>query len=260
MLKNRFEVAPVIDLNDGNVGLKPAAIEKHVALAGISEDDEFVREVAADRSGISLHRDRLQPHAGKGPQIGDEHLVVGLLGPRHVEVEAVGVLHQELTTSYHTKARPHLVAEFPLDVVKHPRQVAVALDRGADDLGYLFLVGRPVQHLAVVPVADAQHLLAVIVVAPALPPQLGRLHRRHQNLLRPGAVLLLAHDLLDLFEDAQAERQPRIDPGARLADHPGAQHQPVRDDLRLARVLAQQRQEIFGKTHQTSSRPTGGAL
>jgi hypothetical protein len=34
----------------------------------------------------------------------------------------------------------------------------------------------------------------------------------------------------------------------------------VRDDLRLARVLAQQWQKILGKTHQTLSRRSGGAL
>jgi len=59
-------------------------------------------------------------------------------------------------------------------------------------------------------------------------------------------------DLLDLGKHPLTERQPGIDPGARLANHPGAQHQPVRDDLRLARVLADQRQKILGKTHGSS--------
>ena len=50
----------------------------------------------------------------------------------------------------------------------------------------------------------------------------------------PERVLLLAHDALDVLQHAQAERQPGIDAGAGLADQAGAQHQPVRDDLRLA--------------------------
>src|SRR5262249_39401801 len=79
--------------------------------------------------------------------------------------------------------------------------------------------------------------------------------RRHQDLRRAGAALLLAHDLLDLLQDAETERQPRINPRRGLADHAGAQHQPVRDDLCLARVLAQQRQEILGKAHATSRVP-----
>ena len=115
-----------------------------------------------------LREDR--DHAIKGAQIGDEHLVVGMPRAGSVEIEAVGVLHQELAPAHHTKARPHLVAEFPLDVIEDLWQVAIAPDRGTDNLGYLFFIGRAVQHLALVPIADAEHFLAVVVVTPALPP------------------------------------------------------------------------------------------
>ena len=137
-------------------------------------------------------------------------------------------------------------------MVEQLRQVAIALDRGAADLGHLLFVGRPVKHLAVVTVTDAQHFLAVVLVATALAPQLGRLDRRHQDFLSTGAVLLFADDSFDLLEHPQAERQPGINAGARLPDHPGAKHQPMRDDLRLARVLAHQRQKVFGEPHRTS--------
>ena len=119
----------------------------------------------------------------------------------------------------------------------------------ADDLGDLLLVGRAVQHLALVPVGDAQHFRAVGLVAAALPPQLRRLDGRHQHLEAAGRVLLLADDPLDVAQHPQAQRQPAIDAGAGLADHPAAQHQTVRDDLRLGRVLLQGRQEIAGKSH-----------
>jgi hypothetical protein len=75
-----------------------------------------------------------------------------------VEVEAVGVLHQELAAAHHAEARADLVAELPLDVVERARQVAVALHVVAEDRGDHLLVGRPVEHLAVVAVLDAQHL------------------------------------------------------------------------------------------------------
>ncbi len=104
------------------------------------------------------------------------------------------------------------------------------------------------------PVGDAQHLLAVILIAPALAPQLGRLQGRHQHLERAGAVLLLAHDLFDLAQHLEAQRQPAIDARARLSDHAGAQHEAVRDDLRLARILLDERQEILRETHGTSLR------
>ena len=63
-----------------------------------------------------------------------------------------------------------------------------------------------------------------------------------------------------LLQHAEAERQPGIDAGARLADHAGAQHQPVRDDLRFLRVVAQQRQEIAAEAHWSLSGVTWGRI
>ena len=222
---------------------------EHAGLAGIGEDNELVRQVAADRPGIRLHRDRLQAHALVCPEIGHEHLPVSLHGTVIIQIEGVVVLHQELTATHDPESRPDLVPEFPLDVVKHFRQVAIALHRGAEDLRDQFLVGRTVQHLAAVPVLDAQHFLAVIVVAARLPPQVGCLNGRHQDLLGTRPVLLLADDLFDLSENAKTDRQPRINPGARLTNHPGAQHETMGDNLRLRWRVLRGRQKISGKAH-----------
>ena len=106
-----------------------------------------------------------------------------------------------------------------------------------------------------------QHLLAVVVVAPALPPEIGRLDGRHQDLDGAGAVLLLAHDLLDLGQHPAAERQPGIDARRLLADHARPQHQSVRDDLRLLRRFAKNWQEVAGQAHDCiRSGSNGGAV
>src|SRR4030095_9297095 len=63
------------------------------------------------------------------------------------------------------------------------------------------------------------------------------------------AILLLAHDLLDLLEHPKAERQPGVDPGGLLADEAGAQHETVRHDLRFFRRLTQNGQEVTGQAH-----------
>src|SRR5439155_25300015 len=162
------------------------------------------------------------------------------------------ILHQELAAAHHAEARTHLVPKLPLNVVEDFWNVTIALGRAAKDLGDLLLVGGTVEHLALVSVLDAQHLLAVVVVAAALLPELRRLNGGHQHFLRARPVLLLAHDLPDLLEHAKAQREPGIDAGARLPDHAGAQHEPMRDDLRLRRVLANQRQEVSGKAHARS--------
>ena len=65
------------------------------------------------------------PMPGEGAQIGDEHAVVGVLGAGEIEVERIGVLHQEFAPAHHAEARPHLVAELPLDVIEVERQVLV---------------------------------------------------------------------------------------------------------------------------------------
>ena len=112
----------------------------------------------------------------------------------------------------------------------------------------------PYSNLALVAVGDAQHLRAVGVVAAAFAPEVGELQRRHQQFQRAGAVLLLANDLLDLLQHPEAERQPGIDAGCLLPDHARAEHQPVRDDLRLFRILFQNRQEKSRQSHGKHSR------
>ena len=87
-------------------------------------------------------------------------------------------------------------------------------------------------------IGDTQHLLAVVVVASRFLPQVGRLYRRHEALVRADTVLLLTHDALDLLHDAKPERQPVVESRARLANHPGAQHQAVRDQGGFRRLFA----------------------
>ena len=128
-------------------------------------------------------------------------------------------------------------------MIEGARQVAVRFDVIAEQGGDHFLVGRAVQHLALVAIGDAQHFRAVGVVAPALAPQVGRLERRHQQFDGAGTVLFLAHDAFDLAQHAQAERQPGVDAGGGLADQAGAEHQLVADDLGVGRTLLENGQE-----------------
>ena len=162
----------------------------------------------ADGAGIGAHRDGMDAHAREGPQVGGEHDVIGPLRALEVEIEGIGVLHIELAPAHDAEARPDLVAKLPLDVIEDSRQVAVAPDGLAEDLGDLVLVGRPIEHLSVVPVADPQHLRTIGVVATALAPQIGGLDRRHQEFLGAGAIHLLAHDRLDVLQDTETQRQP----------------------------------------------------
>ena len=54
------------------------------------------------------------------------------------------------------------------------------------------------------PVLEAQQFRPVLFPAAGFLPQFRRLHDRHRQLNRTGAVHLLAHDGFDLARDAQA--------------------------------------------------------
>ena len=127
-------------------------------------------KIAAYRTRFGQHGDRLQPHASIGPQIGDEHGVVGVLGGFEIQIERIGVLHQELASPHDAESWPDLVSEFPLDMVEILRQIPVAANVVTHDLGDLFLVGRAIEHVAAVAVLEAQHFRSVRIVASTYAP------------------------------------------------------------------------------------------
>ena len=123
LLDDRRQIAVVIDVVAGHRQIEKVAVAEHSGLAGLGQHDEFVAEIAADRAGLGAHRDRLQPHPREGAQVGDEHPVVGMPRRGLVDVERIGILHQEFAAAHHAEARAQLVAEFPLDVIEVERQV-----------------------------------------------------------------------------------------------------------------------------------------
>ena len=88
----------------GHGEIEIVAVAEHFALAGVGQHDEFVGEIAADRAALRHHRDRLQAHAREGAQIGDEHPVIGVLGAVEIEVERIGVLHQEFAPAHQRRS------------------------------------------------------------------------------------------------------------------------------------------------------------
>jgi hypothetical protein len=63
--------------------------------------------------------------------------------------------------------------------------------------------------------------------------------------------------LLDLLEDPQPQRQPGVNAGGLLPYHAGAQHQAMRDDFGLFRVLFEDRQEKPRQSHRNTTRIAG---
>ena len=164
-------------------------------------------------------------------------------------MEGIGILHQKLAGAHDAEPRTDLVTELGLYLVVVDRQLLVAAQFATCDVGDDFLVCWPEAEFPPVTVMDAQQFRPVLLPAAGFLPQLSRLHRGHQKFQRAGAVHFIAYDGLDLAQHAQAKRQPAVDPCGLLADHTGAQHQLVADDLGVGRGFFQGAKRKLGKAH-----------
>jgi len=222
-------------------------------LSRIGEHHELVRDVASDSAGIGQHWSEPQSAPPKYGVIRAMHFPVVPVETFLVAIEAVGVFHYELAAAHNTEARADLVAKLALYLVQRHGKLPVRAQAAAHGVGNDFLVRRPEHEVALVAVLESHELVAVNVPATGLFPQLGRAERGHEQLERPNAVHLLAHDLFDFSGDDKPERQQRINAGADLLEHAGAQHQLVADDFRLRRVFFGCGNVCPAPAHQSSS-------
>src|SRR5882672_8840991 len=188
--------------------------------SGFGQYVELLRTRAADRSGVGRDGAEVQPETRKDARVGVVHVPVFALQIGIVRVEGVAVLHGEFAPAHDTEARPDLVSELGLYLVEMYRQLTVAADFPPRQIGNHFLVRGADAEIPVVAILEAQQLGPVFLPAPGLLPQLGRLHSRHEQLDRPGAVHFLAYDGLDLAHHPQAERHPSVDPAGEPANQP----------------------------------------
>ena len=138
-------------------GVRTLAALDQAVLAGIRKHHEFVRRTAAHRAGVGL--DDLRPEAAplEDALVGLVHRLVALLRAVPVDVEAVGVLHDEFLGAHEAEARADFIAELGLDLVEVDRELAVGIDLVRDEVGDDFLVRRAEDHLPILPVLDLEH-------------------------------------------------------------------------------------------------------
>ena len=204
---------------------------------------------AADVAGVGIDCDMIERAAVEDRAVRHAHLFVDLIERFAIRVKRIRVLHHELAASHETETRTDFVAELGLDLIQIHRQRAVRIDRVAHRVGDDFLGRRRVAELAAVAVFDPQQLLAVDAPAFRFDPQFGRLNRGHRQLDRAGAPHLLAHDGFEFLHGAQAERQVGVDAGRDFADHAGAHHQLLADDVGVRGNFPQRVDEILAPAH-----------
>ena len=130
--------------------------ERDVVFADLREKDELLGLLSADRSGIRLHRDDGHAAAPIYVVIGLGHRGVGLLKRLLVDIERVGVLHDELAHADQPAAGARLVAELGLHLKHALGQVAVGLGRLAEQIGDRLLVRRREHHRPLAAVAQLE--------------------------------------------------------------------------------------------------------
>src|SRR5690606_29374347 len=142
-----------------------------------------------------------------------------------------------------------LVAELGLDLVPDLREVPIRPKFVAGDVGEDLLVRHAEAVVAALAVLEAKHVFAHHGPPPRLLPDLARMERRQEELLRPDRLHLLADDRLDLEQRAPRQRKLRVDAGGELTDEAGPQQKLVRDHLRVGRRFLERGNEGFGESH-----------
>ena len=108
-------------------------------------------------------------------------------------MKGIGVFHHEFAGTHHPKTRADFITEFGLNLIKIKRQLLVAANFRAGNVGNHFFVGRAKTKLAFVPIGNFQHLWTKYRPTSRFIPQFAWLHGRHEQFQRTGLVHFLAH-------------------------------------------------------------------
>ena len=158
-----------------------------------------------------------------------------------VDVERVGVAHDELAGPQEAEAGAGLVAELDLDLVHGEGQLPVGVDLGADGDRHHLLVGGAEDEGAASSLDDhrRQGVAAEEGGPPALFPQLDGVEGREQQLLAAGRVELLTDDALDPLQHPEPQREEGVDARSQPPDVAGPDEQLMAGHFGVGRRLAQ---------------------
>ena len=204
---------------------------------------ELLGARAAHRAAHRGHDNVAQAQALEDAFIGVALSLVGGVQSLVIDVEGVGVLHDELTAADQAGARAGLVAILRLNLVESGGQVLVRGVHVLDEEREHLLVRGGQQVVAALTVIELEQRRAVLFPAVRCLVGVGGDQAREVHLLCTHRVHFLADDVLNLAQRTQAEGQPRVNAGGTAANVTGANQQLVGIDLGVSRVLTQSSQE-----------------
>ena len=125
-----------------------------------------------------------------------------------VEVEAVGVLHNELARPNQPGPRSSFVPIFCLDLVKVDGQIPIGTCDVFHHQGEHLFVGGCKKEVCSLTVLKAEQVVAVLGPPSGSVVRLAGKQRREMDLLEAGLVHLIADHLLDVTKDLPPQREP----------------------------------------------------
>ena len=180
-------------------------------------------------------------------------LVVAFVEPGGIHIEGIAVLHDELAHSQQTRPRPGLVAELGLNLIPDLRQLLIAAQFLARDVGHHLFMGHAQSQPCALAVLEAEHILAHAGPTPALFPEFARMERRQQEFLTD-RVHLLPDDGDDLVQRSLAEEKIAVNTGAQRPYVTGPQQKLMAGGLCIRRCFPQSRNKKLRPTMHSFSR------
>ena len=227
--------------------------------AGFGVDHELLRLRAAHGAGVGFDGEEVEAAAGEDAAVDGVVLFIGEVEASGVDIEGVGVLHEELADAQEAGFWAGLVAELGLDLIPDLGELLVAAELVAGNGGHDLFVSHGEAQVGALAVLEAEHVVAHAGPSSGLLPDLGGVDGGQEELLADG-VHLLADDGDDLINGALAEREVRVNAGAELADVAGAQQQLVAGDLGVGGGFTKGGNEELGPAMHAVRRPRSAAI
>jgi hypothetical protein len=123
-----------------------------------------------------------------------------------IDIEAIGILHNEFASTHDAEARPNLISELGLDLIEIERHLAIRSNFFSGNIRDDLLVGGPQTTISVVAVLQPCQLASIFFPSMALLPELRRLNKGEKDLNGTGSVHLLTDDGLYFSNGSKAER------------------------------------------------------
>ena len=207
--------------------------------ATFANSQELLGGRTAHSAGGSVADFVLNAQPVKNTLVGTAVQLIRILQPLVVHVEGVGVLHHELAATQNTRARAGLVAVLGLNLEQRRREILVGAEKILDSQREHLFVRRPQQVVRALAILQTEQLGAIFG------PPIRRLVRftreqcRECQLLCANAFHLLAHNLLYVAQNLQAQWQPGVHTRGSSPDVAGTDEQLVARDLGVSGILAQ---------------------